>query len=43
MLHPFLLELQKGGAQTSPGGAVGGLIALGVVLTVIIATWKVVC
>ncbi len=41
MLHPFLFELQKGGAQTSSGGAVGGLIALGIVLTVVIAFWKV--
>ncbi len=41
MLHPFLLELQRGGAQTSSGGALGGLIALGIVVTVIIAAWKV--
>ncbi len=41
MLHPFLFELQKGGAETSSGGAVGGLIALGIVLTVVIAFWKV--
>ncbi|MEE8251809.1 MAG: DUF5684 domain-containing protein [Gemmatimonadales bacterium] len=41
MLHPFLLELQRGGAQTSSGGALGGLIALGIVLTVFIAAWKV--
>lgn len=41
MLHPFLLALQKGGTQTSSGGAVGGLIAVGIVLTVVIAAWKV--
>ena len=41
MLHHFLLELQAKGVGGSSGGAAGGLIALGIVLTVIIAAWKV--